>query len=80
MISEDSDQTARMCRLISVFDGRTSLNVGFVVRWLILYQIVGAPSEDSKQSAHPHSLIRVFAVRMKMSFVLGYPQNALRIL
>ena len=33
-ISEDSDQTARTRRLISVFAGRTSLIVGFVVRWL----------------------------------------------
>ena len=33
-ISEDSDQTARMRRLIWVFAGRTSLIVGFVVRWL----------------------------------------------
>ena len=33
-ISEDSDQTARMRRLISVFTGRKSLTVGFVVRWL----------------------------------------------
>ena len=31
-ISEDSDQTARMRRLIWVFADRTSLIVGFVVR------------------------------------------------
>ena len=31
-ISEDSDQTARMRRLIWVFAGRTILIVGFVVR------------------------------------------------
>ena len=38
-ISEDSDQTARMRRLIWVFACRTSLIVGFVVRWLNLLQL-----------------------------------------
>ena len=35
-ISEDSDQTARMRRLIRVFAGRTGLTVGSVMRWLKL--------------------------------------------
>ena len=35
-ISEASDQTAPMRRLIGVFDARTSLIVGFVVHWLRL--------------------------------------------
>ena len=30
-----------------------------------------APSKDSDQPGHPHSLIRVFAVRMKRHWVLG---------
>ena len=34
MISKDSDQTARMRRLIRFFASRTSLNVCFFVRWL----------------------------------------------
>ena len=33
-LSEDSDQTGRMPRLIWVFDGRTCHFVGFVTRWL----------------------------------------------
>ena len=32
-----------------------------------------APSKDSDQPGHPPSLIRVFAVRMKKPWVLGYP-------
>ena len=37
-----------------------------------------APSEDSDQPGHPPSLIRVFAVRMKKPWVLGYPWSAKR--
>ena len=37
-----------------------------------------APSEDSDQSEHPPSLIRVFAVRMKKAWVLSYPLSAQR--
>ena len=37
-----------------------------------------APSEDSDQPGHPPSLIRVFAVRMKKSWVLSYPLSAQR--
>ena len=37
-----------------------------------------APSEDSDQPGHPPSLIRVFAVRMKTSWVLSYPLSAQR--
>ena len=36
MISKDSDQTAQMHRLISVFACHISLTVEFVVHWLIL--------------------------------------------
>ena len=39
-----------------------------------------APSEDSDQSGHPPSLIRVFAVRMKRAWVLSYRLSAQRIL
>ena len=35
-----------------------------------------APSEDSDQPGHPPSLIRVFDVRMKKSWVLSYPLSA----
>ena len=35
-----------------------------------------APSEDSDQPGHLPNLIRVFAVRMKKAWVLGYPLNA----
>ena len=35
-----------------------------------------APSEDSDQSGHPPSLIRVFAVRKKETWVLSYPLSA----
>ena len=37
-----------------------------------------APSEDWDQPRHPPSLIRVFAVRMKKSWVLSYPLSAQR--
>ena len=37
-----------------------------------------APSEDSGQPGHQPSLIRVFAVRMKKSWVLSYPLSAQR--
>ena len=37
-----------------------------------------APSEDSDQSGHPPSLIRVIAVRMKKAWVLSYPLSAKR--
>ena len=37
-----------------------------------------APSEDSYQPGHPPSLIRVFAVRMKKRWELGYPVSAQR--
>ena len=38
-----------------------------------------APSEDSDQTGHPHSMIRAFAVRMKNPCgVLGYPLSAQR--
>ena len=37
-----------------------------------------APSEDSDQSGHLPSLIRVLAVRMKKAWVLSYPLSAQR--
>ena len=37
-----------------------------------------APSEDSDQPGHPPSLIRVFAVRMKIAWVFSYPLSARR--
>ena len=37
-----------------------------------------APSKDSDQPGHPPSLIRVFAVRMKKSWVLNYPLSGQR--
>ena len=37
-----------------------------------------APSEDSDQPGHPPSLIRVFAVRMKKTWVLSYALSAQR--
>ena len=39
-----------------------------------------APSEDSDQPGHPPSLIRVFAVRMKKSWVLSYPLSTAKTL
>ena len=37
-----------------------------------------APSEDSDQPEHPRSLIRVFAIRMNIPWVLSYPLSTLR--
>ena len=42
------------------------------------HKMACAPSEDSDQPAHPPSLIRVFAVRMKKAWVLNYPLSAQR--
>ena len=36
-------------------------------------------TEDSDQPAHPHSLIRVFAVRLMKHRILGFPKRAQRI-
>ena len=36
------------------------------------------PSEDSDQPGYPHSLIRVFAVRMQKAWALSYPLSARR--
>ena len=37
-----------------------------------------APSKESDQPGHPPSLIRIFAVRLKKSWVLSYPLSAQR--
>ena len=39
-------------------------------------KVACAPSEDSDQPGHPHSLIRVFAVHMKKAWILSYPLSA----
>ena len=41
-------------------------------------KVACAPSEDSDQSGHPPSLIRVFAIRMKKAWVLSYPLSTQR--
>ena len=38
------------------------------------YLLKCEPNEDSNQSAHPCSLIRIIVVRMKKIFILGYPK------
>ena len=40
------------------------------------YLLTCASNEDSNQPAHPRSLIRVFIVRMRKLFILGYPKWA----
>ena len=40
------------------------------------YLLTCAPTEDLNQPTHPHSLIRVFAVRMRKLYILGYPKCA----
>ena len=47
VISEDSDQTARIRRLIRVFAGRINLIVGFVVYWLICGSVYAHKNIDS---------------------------------
>ena len=42
------------------------------------YKMACAPIEDSDQPGHPPSLIRVFAVRTKKSWVFSYPLSAKR--
>ena len=37
-----------------------------------------APSEESDQPGHPPSLIRVFAIRLKKTWILSYPLSAQR--
>ena len=49
--------------------------------WVALWQNEQnecAPSDDSGQPGNPPSLIKVFAVRMKKPWVLGYPLSAQR--
>ena len=69
--SEDSDQTGQMPRLIWVFAGCTDHFVGFEAA-----QIMKMPSEDSDQPVHLCSLTRVFAVCLKMVWVLSHPYSA----
>ena len=79
--------------LIWIFVGRTGYFVCFVVLRLKYTNFEAvikmsrdmtkpanecAPSEDSDQPGHPPSLIRVFAVRMKKTWVLIYPLSAQR--
>ena len=52
-----------------------------IVKWATTWQNQQsdcAPSEDSDQPGHPPSLIRVFAVRMKKTWVFSYPFSAQR--
>ena len=52
-----------------------------IVKWATTWQNQQsdcAPSEDTDQPGHPPSLIRVFAVRMKKTWVLSYPFSAQR--
>ena len=44
----------------------------------ISYNITFALSKDSDRSVHPHKLIRVFAVRLKTVWIIGYVKNVLR--
>ena len=55
MHSEDSDQTGRMHRLISVFTGHTGL-VGFVLLKLICYVISRLKHKDVFILIHKHNL------------------------
>ena len=50
-----------------------SLAVG---RWTFWHMRPIAHNEDSDQTAHPRSLIRVFVVRMKKFYILVYPKCA----
>ena len=43
----------------------------------IFYKTACAPSEDANQPAHPRTLIRIFAVRLKMLRIHAYPQNTM---
>ena len=52
-----------------------------IVKWATTWQNQQsdcASIEDSDQPGHPPSLIRVFAVRMKKTWVLSYPFSAQR--
>ena len=44
------------------------------------YKMTSEASDDSEKPAHPHSLLRVFAVCLKTLWLLGYPQSALQTL
>ena len=52
---------------------------GYALLWLIWaaswqnQQMASAPSEDSYQPGHLHSLIRIFGVHMKKAWFLSYP-------
>ena len=91
--SEDSDQTWRMPRLICVFTRGTGHFVGLSCYGSYNFdhdykysepphdktnKMACEPSKDSDQPGHPPSLIRVFTVRMKKTWVLSYPLSAQR--
>ena len=55
--------------------------VGWQVIWAASWQsnkMACSPSEDSDQPGHAPSLVRVFAVRVKKTWVLSYPLSAQR--
>ena len=70
-ISEDSDQTARMRRLIWVFAGRTSLIVGFTVA-----QLDARPTGDQEVAVRPppgwqHSFVEIWSWNLFCSHSLS---------
>ena len=52
--------------------------LNYLSRLMTTNKMACAPSEDSDQPGHPPSLIRVFAVRIKKTWVLSYPLSAQR--
>ena len=67
---------ARQCKMKTVYFLAVSLERTVSIRILILYHFsTCATSEDSDQTAHPRSLIRVFADRMRLVQPPGYPKR-----
>ena len=73
---------------LSISTKQNSVSIPLVSSWLIYLRIWAAtwqnqqnecaPSKDSDQPGHPPSLIRVFIVRMKKTWVLSYPVSTKR--
>ena len=70
-----ADKNTTLCFLVSVEINKSTEFI-FEPVYDKTYKMACAPSEDSDQTGHPPSLIRVLAVRMKKAWVLSYPLSA----
>ena len=75
IIFQLSSNTYFICSIVSLWGKMTMKNEPSHDK---TNKMACAPSEDSDQPGYPPSLIRVFAIRMKKTWVLSYPLSAQR--